>query len=310
MLAYNAIGFIISAAIMVKAGSYAVRYISRIAKADGISPFLTSFLLIGVVSSFPEAFISLVSAIKGEPTLGLGTLLGGNIADLSLILGLIGIAAGKIQIHKREFSHEFWLVGLIMLPLILGFDGAINRLDGVVLVSSCLIFLASMLSSDHVIAKIASHSKKALIHNLGMFALSSVAVFASANMIVRFAEGLAFDFEMPLLLVGMAFTALTTTLPEFMFSLNAVRHHLGDLAVGDIFGTVIIDATLLVGLTAIITPISVLGVDIAGIAVFSLLAVAATIYFMEPGKVFTRREGILMVLLYIIFLVTQLSALQ
>src|SRR3989338_5384216 len=100
MLAYNAVGFIISAAIMVKAGSYAVRYISRIAKADGISAFLTSFLLIGVVSSFPEGFISLVSAVKGEPALGLGTLLGGNIADLSLILGLIGIAAGSIKIHK------------------------------------------------------------------------------------------------------------------------------------------------------------------------------------------------------------------
>src|SRR3989338_3419828 len=100
MLLYNVIGFVVAVFVMVKAGSYSVKYISSIAKEDKISIFLTSFLLIGVVSSFPEGFISVVSALKGEPALGFGTLLGGNIADLSLVLGLIGIAAGSIKIHK------------------------------------------------------------------------------------------------------------------------------------------------------------------------------------------------------------------
>ncbi|MBI2141520.1 hypothetical protein HYU16_03795, partial [Candidatus Woesearchaeota archaeon] len=82
MLLYNLIGFALAAIVMVRAGSYAVQFISNIARADKLSVFLTSFLLIGVVSSFPEGFISVVSAIKGESSLGLGTLLGGNIADL------------------------------------------------------------------------------------------------------------------------------------------------------------------------------------------------------------------------------------
>src|SRR3989338_890851 len=141
MLLYNAIGFAVSAFVMVRAGSYAVRFISRIAKADNISPFLTSFFVIGLVSSFPEGFISIVSAIKGEAQLGLGTLLGGNIADLSLILGLIGVAGGTIRIHKREFAHEFWLVGLVMFPILLALDGSLSRFDGIALVSACLIFL-------------------------------------------------------------------------------------------------------------------------------------------------------------------------
>lgn len=304
---YNLIGFVISAAVMVRAGSYAVRFISRIAKADKISAFVTSFLLIGLVSSFPEAFISIVSSIRGESSLGFGTLMGGNVADLSLILGLIGVAAGRIRIHKKEFAHEFWLVGLVMLPIILSFDGMISRLDGIALVSSCLIFLATLLGEDHVISKIANHSKKALSRNLVLFLVSSAVVFGSANFVVRFAESLAADFRMPLLLVGVVFTALVTTLPEFIFSLNAVRQRLGDFAVGDIFGTVIIDATLLVGLTAILSPVNVSGINIAGIAVFSLLAVASTLYFMKPGKVFTRGEGILLVMLYILFLVTELT---
>lgn len=307
MLLYNAIGFVISAFVMVRAGSYAVRFVSKIAKADRMSPFLTSFFLIGVVASFPEGFISIVSAMKGEPQLGIGTLFGGNIADLSLILGLVGIAAGQIRIHKREFAHEFWLVGLVMLPILLALDGSLSRFDGIALVSACLIFLGSMLGSDHVLSKIANHSKKPFVRNFALFLLSAAGVFAAANFVVKFAEGLAVDFKMPLLLVGVVFTALTTTLPEFIFSLNAIRQKLGDLAVGDIFGTVIIDATLLVGLTAIISPIAVLGVNIASIAVFSLMAVATTIYFMKPGKVFTRGEGVLMVMLYIIFLVTELT---
>lgn len=307
MLLYNAIGFVISAFVMVRAGSYAVRFISRIAKADKLSAFLTSFLLIGLVSSFPEGFISIVSAIKGESSLGFGTLLGGNIADLSLILGLIGVAAGRIQIHKRGFAHEFWLVGLVMLPIILSFDGTISRLDGIALVGACLIFLGSMLGGEHALSKIASHPKKAVLKNFAFFLISSSVVFGAANFVVRFAENLAADFRMPLLLVGVIFTALVTTLPEFIFSLNAVRQGLGDFAVGDIFGTVIIDATLLVGLTALIAPVNVNGVNITSIAVFSLLAVASTLYFMKPGKVFTRNEGILLVMLYIIFLVTELT---
>ncbi len=307
MLFYNIIGFVISAFVMAKAGSYAVRFASKVAKADKISAFLTSFLLVGVVSSFPEGFISIVSAIKGEPSLGLGTLLGGNIADLSLILGLVGVAAGSIRMHKKEFAHEFWLVGLIMLPIILGFDGVINRLDGLVLVSSCLVFLASMLNEGHVLSKIANHSKNAFLKNFSLFLLCSAVVFASANFVVKFAEGLAAGFGMPLLLVGIFFTALTTTLPEFIFSLNAVRLKLGDLAVGNLFGTVIIDATLLVGLTAAISPISVDGMNLANVAVFSLLALASTLYFLKPGKVFTRREGILMVMLYILFVVMQMA---
>lgn len=307
MLLYNAIGFVISAFVMVKAGSYAVRFISRIAKADKISPFITSFLMIGVVASFPEAFISIVSAFKGKAQLGLGTLLGGNIADLSLILGLIGVAAGRIQIHKREFAHEIWLVGLVMLPILLALDGTINRLDGVVLITACLIFIGNILSSDHILSKIANHSKGQFAKNFALFLLSSAAVFGAANFIVKFAEGLAVDFRMPLLLVGVAFIALTTTLPEFIFSLNAVRQRLGDLAVGDVFGTVIIDATLLVGLTAIIAPIALVGINIINLAVFTMLSVAATIYFMKPGKVFTRSEGVLMIMLYIIFIVTEIT---
>lgn len=307
MLLYNTVGFVVAAFIMVKAGSYAVRFISRIAKADKISPFVTSFLLIGLVSAFPETFVSFVSAIKGEVQLGLGTLLGGNVADLSLILGLIGVAAGRIQIHKREFAHEFWLVGLVMLPILMALDGAVNRLDGLVLVSACLIFFGSMLSSDHILSKIVNHSKKQFARNFAMFLLSSAVVFAAANFVVKFAEGLAIDFKISLLLVGIVFTALVTTLPEFIFSLNAVRQKLGDIAVGDIFGVVIIDATLLVGITALISPIAVTGINIVNLAVFTLLAVAATIYFMEPGKVFTRREGVLMVMLYIIFIVTEIT---
>jgi len=307
MLLFDLVGFVVSAFVMVKAGSYAVKFASKIAKADKISAFVTSFLLVGLVSSFPEAFVSVVSAFKHVPSLGLGTLLGSTVADLSIILGLIGVAAGKIHIHKKEFAHDLWLVGMVMLPILLAMDGKVSRLDGIILIGACMLFIANMLEDDNVFSKIASHPKKTLLKYIALFTVSSAVVFTAANFIVKFAEGLSADFRLPLMLVGVVFAALITALPELVFSLNAVRYKMGDLAVGDIFGSVIIDATLLVGLVAIISPISVAGVNIVNIAVFTLLAVAATLYFLEPGKIFTRREGILMVLLYVIFIVMEMA---
>ncbi|MBI2144893.1 sodium:calcium antiporter [Candidatus Woesearchaeota archaeon] len=307
MLLYNAVGFAIAAIVMVRAGSYAVKYVSSIAKADRISAFLTSFLLVGIVSSFPETFVSVVSAIKNEPSLGLGTLLGGNIADLTLVIGLVGVAAGSIKIRSKEFAHEFWLVGLLMLPILFSLDGSIGRIEGLALILSCLMFIFGMLRENNVLSKLSSHSRKDVAKNIALFLLSSAVVLTAANFVVKFAEGLALDFKMPIALVGIVFIGAVTTLPELMFSLASVAKHIDGLALGDIFGTVIIDATLIVGITALISPITIVGVNIMNLAAFTALSVSTTIYFLKPGRTFTRNEALLLILLYVIFVATQLT---
>lgn len=309
MLLYNVIGFSVAVFIMVKAGSYAVKYISGIAKAGRLNIFLTSFLLVGVVSAFPEGFISVVSALKGEPALGFGTLLGGNIADLSLVLGIIAVAAGsiRIHIHNKEFAHDFWLVGLVMLPVLFSLDGTVGRLEGLALVAACLMFVFGMLREDRVLSKLAHSPKGAAAKNLALFAVSSSVVLAAANFVVNYAEGLAADLSIPLALIGIVFIGVTTTLPELMFSLAAVKKHMDSLALGDVFGTVIIDATLLTGITALINPVHLVGVNIINLATFSALAVSASIFFLKPGKVFTRNQGVLLIMLYVIFVATELA---
>ncbi|HLD96968.1 MAG TPA: hypothetical protein VI934_01345 [Candidatus Nanoarchaeia archaeon] len=307
MFFYNVLGFALSALVMVIAGSYAVRFISNIAKADKLSMFLTSFLLIGVVSSFPEAFISIVSALKGESSLGLGVLLGGNIADLSIVIGIIAVAAGKIRIHNKEFAHEFWLVGLVMLPVFFSLDGRIGKLEGIALIAACFMFIFGMMKRDHVLSKLSHQPKGPIVKNLALFIVSGAAVLAAANFVVKFAEGLAVDFQMPLPLIGIIFIGVTTTLPELMFSLAAVKKSMDNLALGDIFGTVIIDSTLIIGATALLSPITLTGINITNVAVFSALTVSATIYFLKPGKVFTRNEGVLLIMLYVLFVATELA---
>ncbi len=307
MLLYNLLGFVLAAVVMVKAGSYAVRFISNIAKTDKLSLFLTSFLLVGVVSSFPEAFISVVSAMKGESSLGFGTLLGGNIADLSLVMGIVAVAAGSIKIHDREFAHEFWLVGLVMLPVLFSLDGQIGRLEGFALVAACFMFIFGLLREDHILSKLTHSPKGPILKNLVLFIVSSSVVLASANFVVKYAEELAADFNIPLVMIGIVFIGVATTLPELIFSLAALKKHMGGLALGDVFGTVIIDATLLVGLTALIHPIQIVGINITTLAAFSALTVSATIYFLKPGKVFTRNQGVLLILLYVLFVATELT---
>src|SRR3989338_10490888 len=126
MVYYELIGFVISAAIMIKAGSYSIKALTAIGKNLNIGGFYISFFLIGLVSAFPEGFVSIVSAFEGVPHLGFGTLVGSVIADLSLLIGLVALVAGRTKITKG-FTYEVWLFGLLSLMLAVAIDGTISR---------------------------------------------------------------------------------------------------------------------------------------------------------------------------------------
>jgi cation:H+ antiporter len=131
--------------------------------------------------------------------------------------------------------------------------------------------------------------------------LSLVALLLSAFLTVRFATNFAYDAKIPAVLIGLTIIALGTCLPELIFSIKAVRRNHDQLALGDILGTVITDATIILGLVALISPFSFnpYRIYITGTAVF-LAGIFATI-FMKTDKTINKREGIFLILFYIIF---------
>lgn len=297
--------FIVGCIVLVKSAEYAIKSVTHLAKHLKLTEFVTSFLLVAFVSSLPEGFISIISALGGDPGIGVGTLLGGNIADLTLILGLVALAGSPVRIHSTIVKKDLYFAGLILLPIILGMDGVLSRIDGIILLAAGILFLIVLLKERqyfHTPFKSKDHWSKHLL----IFIASMAVMLISANYIVESTSLIAFGLGVPSLLIGVVLVALGTTLPEFTFSLQSVRSGHADLAIGDLLGTVVVDACITMGIIALIAPIALNTTILSVIGVFTLFAVIFALMFMRTDNILSKNEALALVLFYIAFIVAQI----
>ena len=297
--------FIIGCILLVKSAEYAVKSVAHIARFLRLTEFVTSFILVALVSSLPEGFISIIAALRGDPAIGVGTLLGGNIADITLILGLVALAGHPIKIHSNIIKKDLYFAILMLLPIILGLNGILSRLDGIVLLGAGIIFMIVLLKEReyfHTPFEMRDH----WLRHLSIFAASIAVMLFSAHFIVQSSHTIALGLSIPSLLIGLVLVALGTTLPEFTFSLQSVRKGHGDMAIGDLLGTVVVDACIIMGITAIIAPIAINIFILSIIGVFTLFAVIFALLFMRTDNILTKNEAITLIFFYLAFVVAQI----
>jgi len=306
MIISNLILFVISFAVLLQSAGYAIRFASMLAKNLHMQEFLVSFFIVAFISILPESTISIISAFSGNPGLGFGTLIGSNVADLSLIIGLVVLFSSKgIKIKSTVLRNNFFYLALLPFPLILGFDGHFSRVDGIILlIVGCMFFARIYMEHSRFRKKFNNESRKPFAKSLILLILSMAVLMISANYTVKFAVNFANDLKLPALLIGLSVIALGTCLPELMFSIRAIKKNRQSLALGDILGNVIIDSTIMLGIVALIAPFSYnpLNVYIIGGSMF-LAGIFMTI-FMRSGKTLTKLEGLLLILFYVLFLIS------
>ncbi len=299
--------FLFSLIILIKFAGYAIKYSSRLAKALHLPEFLVSFFIIAVISVLPEATISIISAFRGEAELGLGTLLGSNVADLTLVFGIVTLfSSGGIQVKSKILNDKFFYLILLLFPLLLGFDGKFSRIDGIILITlGVLFFFRTYMESKRFRKKFNNQKKEPFKKSLFLLILSLAVIIASAYFTVKFAINFSMDAKISEILIGLAIVALGTCLPELIFSIKAVRNNHDELALGDILGTVVADATIILGLVAIISPFTYnpSSIYVTGGAMF--LAGIFVITFMKTDKSINKKEGLLLLFFYILFLILE-----
>lgn len=310
MILTNLFLFLIFLIILVKCAGYAIRYSSKIARVLHMPEFIVSFFIVAIVSVLPEATISIMSAIQGDSELGLGTLLGSNVADLTLVFGIVALfSSGGIKVKSKILNDNLFYLVLLLFPLILGFDGNLSRIDGFILVIlGSLFFYKIYKESKRFSKKFTATKREPFIKSLLLLILSIVILGASAYFTVRYAENFANDIKIPAMLVGITVIALGTCLPEMTFSLKAIRKNHDQLALGDILGTVVTDSTIILGIVAIINPIdySPYKMYLLGGALF--LAAVFVFSFMKSEKSIDKKEGMILIFFYIVFIIIQFLA--
>ncbi len=300
--------FIAALALVAKGSTLATRYAGRLAQSYRLSSYAVGFIVVAVISILPETFISIKAAFSGVPSFGLGVLFGSNIADLTLVLALIIFLAGRgVRIESKILRHHVAYPLLLLVPLVLGFDGSFTRIEGAALVLlGCIFYYVSLREGGNEPAPAESVGPR--WKNASMLLASMGILLVGAHFTVESAAAIAGMLGVNPVLIGLLVVGLGTTLPEFFFSLKSVRQRNDSLAVGDILGTVLADATIVVGILALANPFAFPKRIIYITGIFMLFASVILFHFMRSGRTITRREARMLLVFWVSFVLVEFVA--
>lgn len=298
--------FLVACAVLVKAASQAIKYILALAQEFRITPFMASFVLAGFVSILPEFFVGVNSALEHVPDVGIGALIGNNIVDLTLVIGIVAILGRNIPLGKNSISAHPFLAAM-GLPILLMIDGILTFLDGVILVGFSIGYFAWMISRNPLRERSTPIEWGSVMIPLLKFLTMMVLIFLSSRFVVESSVEISHIVGIPEIFAGLFLISLGAALPELTISVQAVLARHKTMGLADIMGNVALDATFSIGVMALIAPFPVqLGIIGVSALVMAFAALLLTTYLDNDHKL-TRRDGVALVGLYVVFLVIQFT---
>ena len=299
--------FIVAMVGVVLGARWSTKFAAALAASFRISKYAVGLIVIAFISILPETLIGINAALAGVPEFGLGTLFGSNVADLTLVFALVVWFADRgLRIESSIVKH-FWVYSLfLLLPLVLGLNGHFSRLEGVALVVAGLAFYLLSLRHDKIETVVVTHPGGRWKNFFGLL-LGMLFLLVGAHFTVEAGVSIAGFLGVSPILVGLLVVGLGTTMPELFFSMGAVRRHDDSLAVGDILGTVLADATIVVGILALISPFDFPVKIIYITGGFMFAASILLFYFMRSQRILSRKEAMLLFLFWVLFVMTEFS---
>lgn len=305
--------FLISVFILVKSGSVAVQKLVSIARYLRISEYVLAFILMALATSLPEFFVGVNSALSKASILSLGNIIGSNIVNLSLILGVVVIFAKGVKIESKIAKRDAWIVFFIsILPLLLLIDKNLSQADGGILLIVFLWYLKHILKAKEAFRKRMDHIVRTIerfrqfVKDLLIFVVVIVILLISAWGAVRTAMLIAEGLELPLVLIGLILVAIGTSLPELVFGIKAVITKHEGMNLGNLIGSTVMNSTLILGITALIYPIRIENFNmILSGGLFMIFIILIVNFFIATKEKISWKEGTILIVLYILFLVIE-----
>ncbi len=303
------ITLILSLFAVVQGASLSTRYAEKFAEGFRLSRFMVGFIIVSFISILPETMIAISAAFQGQPEFGVGTIMGSNVADLTLVFALITFAAGKSGLRvEKQLAKKLLAYPLFMaIPMLLGLDGHYSREEGITMIIVGIIFYIFIFSkSVNVSGGPRDIDSKYIWRNLGLLVLSMAILLIGAHFTVESATELARAIGVAPVLIGILIVGLGTVIPELAFSYKAVKDRQTSLAVGDIMGSVLADATVVIGLLAVIRPFE-FPARIAYIAgIFMVVSSIILVFFIKSHYRIKRPEAVILLLIWLTYVLVEI----
>lgn len=295
-------------------GEWLVRGSSNLARSMGISPLIIGLTVVAFGTSAPELLVSLNAAFTGSSAISIGNIVGSNIANIGLILGVTGLIF-PINVHIGLVRREIpIMIGVTLLTYVLIFNGTVERAEGLLLLTAFLAFNLLMyyitvrdrqsgtLTDTDLEEGDGDPRGIQRRRELGILLIGLLLLVAGARLTVDGAVAIARTVGISELVIGMTLVAIGTSLPELATSVIAALRKQNDIAIGNVVGSNIFNLLLVLGATAVIKPIAVdqqvINVDMLIALVFAILLLP-----FVRNQLVARWEAGLMLTSYIGFMV-------
>jgi len=317
MLYLSILGIIAFSLILIKAADTLSVHLKSIATKTKIGGFFLTSFIVGLATSLPELFVGITSALNGVPNISLGNAIGSNIANMTIVAGGAALLAGKLRIHNHSYATDLlhaFIAG--MAPLYLLMDNSLSRVDALILIALYFFYNYAILKRRN---KEMHQDKTSMVltlfrkithpntrKNFMYIFLSIAAILFSADMIVRIGMSVAEGLNISVLLVGLFFVAIGTSLPEFVVELQAIRKQDAPLYMGNLLGSIVANGTLVVGITALIHPIEIQAFGDYLVATLAFLLIFFVFYFfIRTKEMINRFEGFVLICIYSVFVLIE-----
>jgi len=309
-------GLTIGIVLLIAGGGLLVRGASEVAQHLGVSPLIVGLTVVGFGTSAPELVVNIISALRGETGLAFGNVVGSNIANMGLILGVAALIAPitiQGQLVRREVPLLL-LVTTVMAVMVLdkpldGLPGIIGRSESVVLLLLFCIFLyinaldvVQIRRSDPLIIDIEDNpltrSRPEGRWRWFFVAMGLVLLSAGGEITVRNGISLASALGVSVNIVGLIVVAIGTSMPELVTSIIAAIRRESDLALGNVVGSNIFNSLVVLPIAGLIRPIPLPEGGVADLVVaWAFVALLIPVFFVGEARL-DRRAGGLLVLVY------------
>lgn len=294
---------VISFVALIKGADFFVEGASSLAKKLGVSAAVIGLTVVALGTSAPEAAVSISAAVKGSNEIALGNVIGSNLFNLLVVLGICMIIT-KLPSTKELLVRDFpWniIASVAIIVFIMFFDSKITRVEGIVLLVLFVSYMGYLLyktlkdkkENEEEIVEISL--VKTLVFLVGGLAL----VIVGGDLVVDSASAIARSWGVSDALIGLTIVAIGTSLPELVTSIVAARKNECDMAIGNVIGSNLFNLLFILGMSATISPISV---DLAsGILIDAIVLLGVTLMmyvFSATGNKMQRSEGVVAVLCY------------
>ena len=284
---------------------------SGIAKKFHIPEIIIGLTIVSIGTSMPELFVSITSALEGHSDMSLGNIIGSNLSNLLLILGLSAIIKHVVfQKETRLYEIPMCLLFTITFMIFCNTNDGISRIEGIVLLLLFCVFLGYTIfmgikeSKTNLEKDDAKEEKNnSIVKNIILVILGVIGLKVGGDLTVDNAVNVANYFNISEKIISLTILAVGTSLPELVTSVTAAIKGNSDIAIGNIIGSNIFSILLILGVASIIKPITYNVTYNFDISILIVATVILALFpFIPPKDKMSRANGIIYFLMYIAYL--------